>query len=145
MLYSKHITFLAGKTEETLTRLTFKINQGIIYRAWLVFPSGCSGLVKIRVYHEEHPIIPENKTDYVKGNDYVFEIPIYLEVEDEPYTVTFEGWNEDETYNHTITLMLLVLPKSFVLPVGATEGIMESLKSLIIRPIIMQQKTASEV
>ena len=58
---------------------------------------------------------------------------MYYEVSTEPFRVTFEGWNEDDTYNHEITLMLLVLPKAYILPVGAVEGIMESLSNLIIR------------
>ena len=58
---------------------------------------------------------------------------MFYEVKTTPYQITFEGWNEDDTFNHTITLMLLVLPKAFILPVGAVEGIMESLSSLIIR------------
>ena len=133
MLYSKHITFTKGQTEATLSRQTFKINQGIIYRAWIIFPAGCLGLVKVRIYHEEHPIMPVNKSDYLKADSYVFEIPLFFEVTDEPYNVTFEGWNEDANNDHTITLMLLVLPKKYVLPVGALEGVMESLKSLVLR------------
>jgi len=58
---------------------------------------------------------------------------MFYEVQTTPYQITFEGWNEDDTYNHEITLMLLVLPKSYILPVGAVEGIMESLSNLIIR------------
>jgi len=58
---------------------------------------------------------------------------MFYEAKTTPYQITFEGWNEDEVYNHTITLMLLVLPKEFILPVGAVEGIMESLSNLIIR------------
>jgi len=57
---------------------------------------------------------------------------MFYEVKSEPYEITLEGWNEDATYNHTITLMFLVLPKKYILPVGATEGIMESLSHLII-------------
>jgi len=133
MLYSKHITLPPKKTEATSTKEHFKVNKGIIYRAWLVFPSGCAGLVKVRVYHEGHPILPVNANDYIKGNDYVFEVPLFFEVTDEPYDIVFEGWNEDDTYEHTVTLMLLILPKKYVLPVGAAEGIMESLKSLIVR------------
>ncbi len=41
--------------------------------------------------------------------------------------------DEDDTYNHEITLMLWFYLKSFILPVGAVEGIMESLSNLIIR------------
>jgi len=132
MLYAKHVTFSSGQTEATKTVTHFNINKGWIYRAWVIFPAGCAGLVKVRVEHEGHPIIPINKSDYIKADDYVFEIPMYYEVADEPYQITFEGWNEDDTYNHEITLMLLVLPKNYILPVGATEGIMESLSNLVI-------------
>ncbi|HUX62101.1 MAG TPA: hypothetical protein VMV32_12375 [Ignavibacteriaceae bacterium] len=127
------MTFPFGKTELTKTIEHFGISKGWIYRAWVIFPPGCAGLVKVRIEHEGHPIIPINKSDYIKADDYVFELPMFYEVPEEPYQLTFEGWNEDESYNHEITLMLLVLPKAFILPVGATEGIMESLKSLIIR------------
>jgi len=143
MLYAKHVLFPAAQTEATKTISRFNINKGWIYRAWLIFPPGCAGLVKIRVLHQGHPIIPVNKTDYVKADNYTFELPMYYEVPEEPYQITFEGWNEDDIYPHTITLMLLILPKSSILPVGTTEGIMESLKSLIIRPIVIQQ--AAEV
>ena len=133
MLYSKHVTFPSGKTELTKTARHFHISKGWIYRAWVIFPPGCAGLVKIRVEHQGHPIIPINKSDYVKADNYTFELPMYYPVPTEPFRVTFEGWNEDDTYPHTITLMLLVLPKAFILPVGAVEGIMESLSNLIIR------------
>jgi len=132
MLYSKHVTFLAGKTEATKSIEHFSISKGWIYRAWVVFPAGCAGLVKVRVEHQGHSIIPINKSDYIKADNYVLEIPMFYEVAEEPYEITFEGWNEDATYDHTITLMFLVLPKKFILPVGATEGIMESLSNLII-------------
>ncbi len=133
MLYSKHVTFSSSKTEATKTIKHFHISKGWIYRAWIVFPAGCAGLVKVRVLHQGHPIIPINKSDYIKADNYVLEIPMYYEVPAEPYRITFEGWNEDSTYDHTITLMFLVLPKEVILPVGATEGIMESLSTLIIR------------
>ena len=133
MLYSKHVLFPAGKTELTKTVRHFHINKGWIYRAWLIFPPGCAGLVKVRVLHQGHPIIPINKSDYIKADDYTFELPMYYEIPTEPFRVTFEGWNEDDTYSHEITLMLLVLPKAFILSVGAVEGIMESLSNLIIR------------
>ncbi len=132
MLYAKHVTFPAGQTEATKTIKHFSINKGWIYRAWIIFPPGCAGLTKVRVEHQGHPIIPVNKSDYIKADNYTFELPMFFEVKSEPFLITFEGWNEDDTYDHTITLMFLVLPKAFILPVGAVEGIMESLSNLII-------------
>jgi len=139
MLYAIHVLFPAARTEATKTPARFNINKGWIYRAWLIFPPGCAGLVKVRVLHQGHPIIPVNKTDYINADNYTFVLPMFYEVPEEPYQITFEGWNEDDVIPHTITLMLLVLPKAFILPVGATEGIMESLSNLIINPIIIKE------
>lgn len=144
MLYAKHVTFPFGQTEATKTIEHFHISKGWIYRAWLIFPPGCAGLVKVRLLHQGHPIIPINKSDYVKADNYTFELPMYFPVPTEPFRVTFEGWNEDDTFNHTITLMLLVLPKNVILPVGATEGIMESLKSLVLHPIVIKGSESEE-
>jgi hypothetical protein len=133
MLYSKQVILSSGGTEATSTKVNFKVNKGVIYRAWLIFPPGCAGLVKVRVYHEVHPIMPVNISDYIAADDYVFEIPLFFEIEDEPYLITFEGWNEDDTYNHTISLLLLIVDKKWIVPAGATEGLMEGLKTLVLR------------
>jgi len=137
MLYSKQITVSANTTEANSSKTRFKVNRGIVYRCWLSFPPGCVGLVKLRILHEGHPFIPIEANAYIRGDDYVFELPMFYEITEEPQLITVEVWNEDDTYEHTVDVMLLILPKEFVLPVGATEGIMKSLSSLIInRPII---------
>ena len=130
MLYSKHVTFPANQTEATKTVSHFHISKGWIYRAWLIFPPGCAGLVKVRIEHKGHPIIPINKSDYVTADNYTFELPLFYETKTTPYQITFEGWNEDDVHPHVITLMLLVLPKEVIMPIGAYEGIVASLKSV---------------
>jgi len=133
MLYARHITVTANTAEATLERTQFKVSKGFIYRAWINFPAGCAGLVKLRILHEGHPILPINKDAYINFDNYIFEVPLYFELKDEPYLITVEAWNEDEVYNHTIDLNLLVLPRAFVLPVGAGEGLIQALHSLIIK------------
>ena len=133
MLHSKQITLSSGQTEATSTKTRFKVNRGVIFRVWITFPSGCVGLVKMRILHEGHPILPVNADAFIRGNNFTFEIPLFFEILDEPQQITIEAWNEDDTYDHEIDVQLLILHKSLVLPVGATEGIMESLSNLIIR------------
>ena len=145
MLYSKQITISAGTSETNSQKSYFKINKGVITNIWITFPDGCAGLVKLRIYHEGHPFVPVNKDNFIRGNGYTFEFPVMYEITDEPMTLTVETWNEDETYSHTIDILFLILPKSVVMPVGATEGILESLKSLIIRPLVIKEVPASEV
>jgi len=139
MLYSKQIEFLAGKTEATATRKSFKVNKGVISDVWITFPAGCAGLVKLRIYHEGHPFLPVNQDNYLRGDNYTFRFPVMFEILEEPMILTVEGWNEDATYNHTVDILFLILPKALVLPVGATEGILESLKSLVLHPMIIKE------
>ncbi len=145
MLYSKQITISRNTSEANAERYYFKVNKGVITNVWITFPFGCAGLVKLRVYHEGHPFLPVNKDNYIRGNGYTFQFPIMYEITDEPMTLMVEIWNEDDRYNHTIDILFLILPKSVVLPTGATEGILESLKSLVIRPLVIKEVPSSEV
>lgn len=144
MLYSKQIKLTKGNTEATATRTYFKVNKGVIYRVWITFPPGCAGLVKLRIYHEGHAFLPVNQDNYIRGNAYTFEFPMFYEITEEPTILQVEAWNEDDAYDHTIDVLFLIVPKAVVLPMGSTEGILESLKSLIIRPLIIREITKKE-
>jgi len=136
MLHSKHIILTEGKTEATATRRQFRVNKGIIYQVWIEFPPGCSGLVKVRVYHEGHPFLPVDKDAYISGNNYVFVYPVFYEIKEAPELITIEAWNEDETYKHTIHVQMLIVDKKYIMPVGAYEGIIAALKALVLRRIV---------
>jgi len=145
MLYSKQITLAAGKTEATATKTYFQVNKGVMTNVWITFPAGCAGLTKLRIYHEGHPFLPVNKDNYLRGDNITFQFPVMYEITEEPMLLTIEAWNEDATYSHTIDVLFLILPKALVLPTGATEGILESLKSLVIRPLVITEIQRSEL
>ena len=132
MLYSKHITIAKNTGEDNPSRTKIKVNKGMIYYFWITFPPGCVGLVKFRIYHEGHPFLPVNQNDYIRGDNVTFQFPSFQEIKQNPEILTVEAWNEDDTYDHTIDIVFIILPKKYIMPVGATEGIMESLKSLVI-------------
>ena len=133
MLHSKHITLTHGKTEATATRTQFLVNRGVIYRVWIMFPPGCAGLVRLRIYHEGHPFLPVDLDAYISGDSYTYEYPVMFEVKEAPEIITIEAWNTDALYDHTIDVQFLIIPKEWVQPVGAYEGIIAALKSLFVR------------
>ena len=144
MLFSKQITVSASTTEVDATSVYIKIRKGVLSRVWITFPAGCAGLVKMRVLHGGHPFIPVNQDNYLRGDNYTFELPIMYEITDHPTILTVKIWNDDDTYDHTVDVLFLVLDKSLVLPVGSTEGILESLKSLVIRPLVIKEVQTPE-
>jgi len=133
MLHSKHITIPANTTEANATKTRFKVNQGVIYRVWINFPPGCAGLARLRIFHEGHPFLPVDDDAYINGNDYVYEYPVMYEIKEAPEEITIEAWNLDDTYDHTLDVQFLIIPKEWVLPVGSYEGIIAALKSLFVR------------
>jgi len=133
MLHSKHITLTHGKTEAEATTSSFQVNQGVIYRVWINFPPGCAGLVKVRIFHEGHPFLPVEKDAYICGDNYIFVYPVMYEITDTPELIRIEAWNTDDVYDHTIDVQFLIIPKEWVQPVGAYEGIIAALSSIFKR------------
>jgi len=133
MLHSKHILIPANTTSSNPKITRFKINKGVIYRVWVDFPPGCAGLVRLRMYHEGHPFLPVDKDAYITGDNFVFVYPVFYEVLEEPMIISVECWNLDDTYSHTIHVQLLVINKSWVMPIGAYEGVIAAFRSVFRR------------
>jgi len=133
MLHARQISTPANTSESDAVVTKFKINKGIISWVWVTFPRGCQGLLKCRIYLDEHPIVPVHKDSYIYGDDYTFAIPVMEEVLEEPSTITVRTWNDDDTYPHEIQVLILVVDKKWVVPAGATEGMIASLRSLFVR------------
>ena len=55
----------------------------------ILFPQGCAGLVKARVKDRGAQVAPLNCDKYLEGS---------------PYLLVFEGYNEDDLYQHTVTV-----------------------------------------
>ena len=133
MLHAKHITLTKGKTEAQATDTKITVNKGVIARVWVHFPPGCAGLVKVRIYHQRHPFLPVDEGAHIQGDAYTYEFPIMFEIKQPPEIITIRAWNTDAVYDHTIDVSFLIIPKMWIQPVGAYEGIIAALKSIFER------------
>lgn len=130
MLYSRHVTFPYGQTENTATRERFTVNRGVIYQVFVTFPPGCAGLTKVRIYHEGHPMLPSQKDEYISGDNYTFPFLVFHEIIGAPEQITIEGWNEDDVYDHDVQFLFEILDRKYVMPVGSYEGIIAAMKTI---------------
>lgn len=133
MLYSKHITVSAGTTIAASNKTYIKVNRGMIYYIWATVPAGCNNLVHWRIFHQGHPFLPVNRDAYISGNNFTYQFPSFQEIKDNPEILMIECWSPDTSHAHNLSFQILILPKKYIMPVGAMEGIMESLENLIIR------------
>ena len=139
MIYDVDVEIPAGTAKLTPVKTELKIFRGVIHQFDLVFPSGCTGLVLTRLVHGAHPIIPTNEDQNLSGDGIQITGKEFYELEDDINDLTIYSWAPNTSYSHTITWRIYVLEKKYLLPVGATEGMLESLKSLVLRPIVIQE------
>lgn len=110
MLLAYDITLPAGGSSGSLTSAEVKYPPGIVRRVIVIVPDGCADLVRLHIRKNIHKLWPLNEDGYFRGNDARYEIEEELELTDPPHELVLEGWNEDDTYEHTLLVYLVIEP-----------------------------------
>ena len=116
MLYEFKLTIPSNTPKSSPLRERVELTRGVIHKVELEFPPGCLGLVHVIIRHFEHQIFPTNRDGDFASDNHVISFPEYYELAYPPYVLTLEGWNEDDTYSHTVTVRIGVLPDWVVQP-----------------------------
>jgi len=109
MIYGTTITIPALTLESAPVQVEFGIHPGRIDRCWIGFPPGCYGLAHVRIYHWPYQLVPGSLTQSRAWAGTVCELPMAYAVRAEPYSLTVVGWNDDDSYSHTITVLVSVV------------------------------------
>ena len=97
-----------AKTSPLIT--TIQIVRGTIKLVSVQFPPGCNALAHCKILWGLYQIFPSNEQgDFATGGETVT-WDENLEILDEPLQLTMVTWNEDTTYDHTITLRVVMEP-----------------------------------
>jgi hypothetical protein len=83
---------------------TLKLPVGMIHRLWVEFPKGCSGLAGVRVLRGTTQIFPLPDGVWLRSDNAVMSFAFSHAIKSEPYEVVLQGYNDDDTYNHTVWL-----------------------------------------
>jgi len=95
---------------------TFKIDKGLITWAGVYFPDGCNEVVHVKVFFQDHQILPRNQENWCKGNGGWWSGELYFPVTAAPMTIKViaYSWNDRLTvaarYPHRITVGLELTP-----------------------------------
>ena len=121
MFYTWNFTLPTGRTALTRTKQILPLERGTIVKCETVFPSGCCGLVYVHLNHSLHQVYPKNPDYQYVGNGETIVAGDEYEVKDEPYQLEFYGWNTDDTYLHTITIRIQLVPKREIIRLALSE------------------------
>ena len=112
MFYEFTLTIPANTPATAPVESEVVLDHGRIVAVEVQFPRGCVGLVHVTINRELHQLWPSNPDGNIAGEDARIswsEDHPFLEV---PYTLQLWGWNLDDTFPHTITFRLNLLPIS---------------------------------
>lgn len=116
MQYEKQLTIPKNTPSNNQTILSWTLTKGVIRRVEVEFPSGCFGLVHVSIWHMNHQLWPSNPDEEFASDDHVIVFETYYEMTEEPSLLSLHGWNEDDTYDHTITFRVTVFKKYYAYP-----------------------------
>lgn len=112
MIFAWDITISAGTSAASPKTQILKLSSGVIVKVEIKFASGCHGLVKVRLRHEESQLVPLSRDEWITGDDEAVSFPEFFELWTTPYQLKFLGCSPGTSYAHVVTVRVSVLPKS---------------------------------
>ena len=85
------------------------VSYGILKKVSIYFRGGCADLAHVKIYRWERQIFPTNNDGDYAYDDYTVEFEEYYPILETPFNLTIYGWNDDDTFQHTISFMFLIL------------------------------------
>lgn len=116
MLYEFDLTIPANTLPSAPLKLDVVLDAGVITGVQVQIPNGCVGLTHARVYDGNHQLWPSNPDNDFKGSGHVLDWRESYPLEREPFSLTLVGWNNDDTYQHTITFRFELAAITDVVP-----------------------------
>ena len=102
------------------------IAKGIITKMIVQPRPGHAALAHLVILHHESQIAPSNRDMDFHGDTFPILWEEYYESYQPPHELKLVGWNEDDTYPHTFTVFVVVLPRKAIL----AYQIVDALKGL---------------
>ena len=110
MFHAWDITVPADTPELAPIKQELNLPAGVITGISIKFPSGCNGMVKIRILRWTFQLVPLSKEEWVTGNDETVPTEQSYELLETPFMLEFQGCSPDTTYLHRITVRIEVNP-----------------------------------
>jgi len=111
MWYVLEDTIPANTTEANKRRTHLKASAGILHTIYVTIPPGCSNLVHLQLLANSINILPRNADTYISGEHVNVDYREWYELKPAVNDLELITWNEDDTYSHTVKMLIGILPK----------------------------------
>ena len=110
MFYEFRITTPANTLSSAPLETLLQLDAGAITALELLFPPGCVGLLHLTLNDERHQLWPSNADADIAGDTFPVRWAESLELTDAPYVLRADTWNDDDSYEHTVTIRVEFIP-----------------------------------
>jgi len=113
MGYTWDISIPADTAKSTPVTRELALHPGFITRIGCKFPSGCHGMVSVRLSRGGvFQLFPLSAGQWVTGDDEEVAFSYHYDLTDRPISLLFEGASPGTTYSHAVTIRITVLPRA---------------------------------
>jgi len=109
-IYSGTLSVPAGTTSDSPATADVTVDEWVIVRFDVMFPSGCAGLVHAAVFYGSEQLAPRPTGASFIGNYETISWPESWRCPEKPCTVQFRGWAPSAIYDHNLQVRVVTLP-----------------------------------
>ena len=110
MWYHYTLSIPAGRAEDTPVEKEINLTYGVIKYLGVGFPKGCKQRAKVRVYHREHQIFPNNADEPACWDGGIEGGEHHHRMNEDPFVLLARGYSPTATKAHDVTIFINVLP-----------------------------------
>ena len=110
MIYETRLLIPHNTPVTAMATAEIQVHPGTVQLVEVEFPAGCCGLVHVVIYYLERQVWPSNPDSDFHGDGVTLSYPENIQIVDPPFAFTVKGWSLDDTYPHTPTVRMCVVP-----------------------------------
>ena len=118
----------ANTSKENARETKIRVHGGILHSIIVTIPPGSSNLVHAQLRHSSYFILPRNEDESIEGEHVNVNYREWYKMQASLNTLTMRAWNDDDTYDHKVRMLLGVLPKDVL---EVEEGYLKTLQTFI--------------
>jgi len=111
VVYVVKITIPKNTPKTSPKEVTVELEKAVITRLFIQIPPGHHALTGLRIMYGNLQLWPKEFDTWFTGDDIVLNFDEYFELPDDPTKLRIEGYNEDDTYDHSFIIHIATLPR----------------------------------
>ena len=128
MWYVLEDTVPANTAEGNARETKIRVHGGILHSIIVTIPPGSANLVHAQLKHASYFILPRNEDLSIEGEHVNVNYREWHKMQASLNTLTMVAWNDDDTYDHKVRMLLGVLPKEVM---EQEENVIKSIRTFI--------------